>query len=92
MDVSLQVAADLPERIKSNGAVYQSFCAQSVSRLLRQTPGFENISATFFPGKLSESFANRADVRAVTFYQPDDTNKRANFYAWLGQKPMFNIE
>ena len=49
-------------------------------------------SAKHFPGKLSESFANRADVRAVTFYQPDDTNKRANFYAWLGQKPMFNIE
>ena len=92
VDVPLQVAEDLLERIKSNGAVYQSFCAQSVSRLLRQPPGFENISATFFPGKLSESFTNRALVRAVTFYQLDDTNKRANSYAWLGQKPMFNIE
>tara|TARA_B110000114_G_scaffold77016_1_gene81543 strand:+ start:81 stop:239 length:159 start_codon:yes stop_codon:yes gene_type:complete len=47
VDVSLQVAEDLLKRIKSNGAVYQSFCAQSVSRLLRQTPGFENISETF---------------------------------------------
>ena len=92
VDVSQQVAEDLLERIKSNGAVSQSFCAQSVSHLLRRTPGFENIRTTFFPGKLSESFANRTNVRAETFYQPDDTDKRTNFYAWVGQKPMFNIE
>jgi len=39
-----------------------------------------------------ESFAAQPDLRIVRFSQPNDTDKRTDFYGWIGQKPKFNIE
>ena len=70
----------------------QSFCAQSVSALLRSTAGFEGIRVTLFPKTLMESFSAQPGLRTVRFSQPEDSDQRTDFYAWTGQKPKFNIE
>ena len=92
VDVTAVVAGDLLRRVMGHGAVRQSFCAKNISEILRSTPGFEGIGPTFFPKTLMESFAALPNLRAVRFSQPDDTDKRTDFYGWIGQKPKFNIE
>ena len=91
-DVTDAVAGDLLARVMDHGPVMQSFCAQNVSALLRATPGFEAIGPTFFPKTLMERFAELPGVRTVRFSQPEDRDKRTDFYGWMGQKPKFNIE
>jgi hypothetical protein len=91
-DVTDAVAGDLLARVMVHGPVMQSFCAQNVSALLRDTPGFEAIGPTFFPKTLMERFAALPGVRTVRFSQPEDRDKRTDFYGWIGQKPKFNIE
>ena len=91
-DVTDAVAGDLLARVMDHGPVMQSFCAQNVSALLRATPGFEAIGPTFFPKTLMERFAALPGVRTVRFSQPEDRDKRTDFYGWIGQKPKFNIE
>ena len=92
VDVADAVAEDLLKRLLSRGYVWKSFCAQSSSTLLRATPGFENIWPTFSPQKLMNNFGKLEDVRLARFSQPGDVDKIAKFYAWVGQKPLFNIE
>ena len=92
VDVTAVVAGDLLRHVMGHGAVRQSFCAKNISEILRSTPGFEGIGATFFPKTLMESFAALPNLRTVRFSQPDDTDKRTDFYGWIGQKPKFNIE
>ena len=91
-DVTDAVAEDLLARVMVHGPVMQSFCAQSVSGLLRATPGFEGIGQTFFPKTLMKRFAALHGLRTARFSQPEDRDKRTDFYAWIGQKPKFNIE
>lgn len=92
VDVTAAVADDLLRRVMGHGAVRQSFCAKNISEILRSTPGFGGIGPTFFPKTLMESFAALPNLRTVRFSQPDDTDKRTDFYGWIGQKPKFNIE
>ena len=92
VDVTAAVAGDLLRRVMGHGPVRQSFCAKTISEILRSTPGFEGIGSTFFPKTLMESFAALPNLRTVRFSQPDDTDKRTDFYGWIGQKPKFNIE
>ncbi len=91
-DVTDAVAEDLLARVMVHGPVMQSFCAKSVSGLLRATPGFEGIGQTFFPKTLMKRFAALPGLRTARFSQPEDRDKRTDFYAWIDQKPKFNIE
>ena len=91
-DVTDAVATDLLARVMQYGPVMQSFCAQSVSALLRSTAGFEGIRPTFFPKTLMESFSAQPGLRTARFSQPEDRDQRTDFYGWIGQKPKFNIE
>lgn len=54
--VSPQVAELVMARAKANGAVPKAHCADSISQILQDVPGFESISGTWFPNKLSEAF------------------------------------
>jgi hypothetical protein len=55
----------------SNGAVPKSYCAQSTTSLLRQVPGFDDITVTFFPKSLMEQIAARPGVQTERYYEND---------------------
>ena len=61
------VATDLLTRVMHHGHVMQSFCAQSVSALLRSTAGLAGIRLTFFPKTFMESFAAQTGLRMTRF-------------------------
>tara|TARA_R110000737_G_scaffold231991_1_gene245447 strand:+ start:1057 stop:1680 length:624 start_codon:yes stop_codon:yes gene_type:complete len=54
--VPASVAAKALSLAMARGSVGQARCAQSTSSILRQLPGFEGISSTFFPNALMNSF------------------------------------
>jgi hypothetical protein len=55
-------------RVKGNGAVPKAQCAQSISAILRDIPGFEGMPSTMFPVALGEAFGQIPGVttRKVT--------------------------
>ena len=76
VDVSPEVAEIALRRAQSNGAVPQSQCALSTSKLLRGVPGFEDMPTTYFPNKLMEAFAAKAPrTRELFEYDGDDKTK-----------------
>ncbi|VDC23618.1 hypothetical protein [Pseudogemmobacter humi] len=46
----------LMQRAMSNGAVAKANCANSISAILRDVPGFESLPQTYFPKKLGAAF------------------------------------
>jgi hypothetical protein len=57
---------------RENGRVADAFCTNSITRLLRQVPGFEGIDVTFFPKNLMDQVAARPDVISTERYFEDD--------------------
>ena len=68
------VAAQALALVQSNGAVQKAFCANSISGVLRQLPGFEGISSTMFPVALMEQFATKPGVVTSEFHDMDVNN------------------
>ena len=68
------VAAQALALFHSNGAVQKAFCANSISGVLRQLPGFEGISSTMFPVALMEQFATKPGVVTSEFHDMDVNN------------------
>ncbi|MCB6177762.1 hypothetical protein LHP98_06410 [Rhodobacter sp. Har01] len=54
--VSPEVAELVLQKIQSNGAVPKAMCADSISLILRDVPGFGSIRSTWFPINLGEQF------------------------------------
>jgi hypothetical protein len=84
--VSPAVAEQLLVAVKSNGAVAKAHCANSISRILGQVPGFEQIGSTYWPLQLEEAFGQNPNVtnavitdatvdksHGVAFIDKDDT-------------------
>jgi len=69
--VSPEVAEHLYQMAKNNGAVPSAFCANSVSHMLKGTPGFESISVNFFPKKIMKDFAKLPGVTTSKFEEWD---------------------
>ena len=91
--VSPEIAELILARVKANGPVPKAHCANAISQILRDIPGFEDISVTYFPKKLAQEFGaypnvsfkmvNDATVdtsHGVTFIDPKDKDalKKAN--------------
>lgn len=74
--VSPQVANLVIARARARGAVAKAQCANSISGILRDVPGFEGLQSSFFPVKLSESFAELPGVtsRVITDDDADDNH------------------
>ncbi len=74
--VSPGVAELVLARAKARGAVAKSFCANSISGILRDVPGFETIGSTMFPNRLSADFAQLPGVttRTITDDDADDNH------------------
>ncbi|MGC3938259.1 hypothetical protein ACOTTU_10675 [Roseobacter sp. EG26] len=62
--------------VQSKGAVPGAFCANATSAILKEIPGFENISVTFFPINLMEQIAQRPDVKTDKYYENDEGDVR----------------
>ncbi len=74
--VSPAIAELVIARAKARGAVGKSFCANSISGILSDVPGFDSIGSTMFPNKLSEAFARLpgATIRTITDDDADDNH------------------
>ena len=71
IEVSAAVAEQLLRDVKAYGAVSKAYCARSVSSILGNTPGFEDIDETWSPIKLSRQFGDRPGVRTRTVRDGD---------------------
>ncbi|WP_019953544.1 hypothetical protein [Yoonia vestfoldensis] len=74
--VSPEVAERALQLALANGAVPQAHCARATSRLLGQLPGFDGISQTWWPNRLSDDFAKLPGVETRE-YREDDTDDKA---------------
>lgn len=74
--VSPEVAQLVMARAKARGAVPQAYCANSISGILNEVPGFETVGNTFFPNTLSDRFAGLPGVttRVITDDDADDNH------------------
>ncbi|TCS65429.1 hypothetical protein [Primorskyibacter sedentarius] len=82
VEVPPEVAERALQLAISNGAVSQAQCALSITRILSQLPGFEPIRSTWFPNKLSESFAQLPGVTTERLYEYDDDDKEVALEAF----------
>ena len=69
-----EVAAKALALVQANGAVPKAFCANSISKVLRQLPGFEGINTTMFPVPLMNQFAKYEGVVTSEFHDMDVDN------------------
>ncbi|MCB5408913.1 hypothetical protein [Pseudogemmobacter faecipullorum] len=56
INLSPDVAELILQRALANGAVAKANCARSISALLKDVPGFENLQGSWFPKRLGKSF------------------------------------
>lgn len=69
-----EAAAKALAVVKANGAVSKAFCANSISKVLRQLPGFEGVSTTMFPIPLMNQFSKYQGVVTSEFHDMDVDN------------------
>lgn len=85
MIVPPQTAELILAAVKSNGSVAKAHCANAISKILRDIPGFEDINVTYFPKQLAKQFGSYPNVsfqminnatvdtsHGVTFIDPKD--------------------
>lgn len=70
--VSAEIAELVLRKVAANGAVPKAQCANSISGILRDVPGFESIRSTWFPKKLSDNFAKLPNVETQIFTEEND--------------------
>jgi hypothetical protein len=76
LPVSPMVAEMVLARAKARGAVPKAHCANSISAILRDVPGFESLGSTFFPNRLADQFGALPGVttRTITDDDADDNH------------------
>lgn len=78
--VSPEVATKALSLVQSHGAAPKAFCANSISKVLAQLPGFGGIRSTMFPVALMEQYAKLPGVRTSEFHDMD-VNKNGQLVA-----------
>jgi len=76
IEVSPEVAEKALQLVTTNGPVAQSRCTASTAAILRQLPGFESISGTWFPKNLSDQFGQLPGVTETKLFESDSDDKR----------------
>lgn len=75
IEVSPEVAEQALQMVVNHPAVMQSHCAMATSQLLAQLPGFEDVSPSYYPKRLMETFAAKgATYDRLYEYDSDDKN------------------
>ncbi len=75
--VTIEQARIATELVKSYGAVPKAQCSVSITRVLGQVPGFEDIGVTYFPKNVSKQFGARPGV-TTKLVTDDDADKNHN--------------
>lgn len=70
--VTPEIAEMIYQRAKDYGAVPKAQCANSISNILRGVPGFEGLSASWFPKRLSASFGALPGVSEKIYTEEND--------------------
>ena len=76
IEVSPEVAEKALQLVTTNGPVAQSRCTASTAAILRQLPGFESISGTWFPKNLSDQFGQLPGVSETKLFESDSDDKQ----------------
>lgn len=76
VEVSPEVAEKVMQRAMAHGAVAKAHCADSITAVLKDVPGFETIKPTMFPKKLMTQFGQLPGVkeRKITDDDADDNH------------------
>ncbi len=82
--VAPAVAEQILTAVRSNGAVPKAHCANSISGLLRQVPGFEQIKTTYYPKVLETAFAENPNTIHSTI--TDQTADKSHGVVYLDPK------
>ncbi len=69
--LTAEQAAIALQLVQTNGAVPSAFCANATSSLMRQVPGFESISVTFYPVKLQDQVEMLPGVKTDKYFEND---------------------
>lgn len=69
--VPAAVAEQARVLVQNNGAVGSAYCANSISSILRQLPGFESIRVTMFPENLMAQFERYQGVTRSEYHDDD---------------------
>ncbi|SPH23383.1 hypothetical protein DEA8626_02447 [Defluviimonas aquaemixtae] len=72
--VSPEVAELAIRRAESYGAVNKAFCGVSVSHVLKDLPGFEDVPRTFFPNRITKAIADKPGVTRRVHQDGDPDN------------------
>ncbi len=72
--VSPEVAELVLQRVENNGAVAKAMCTNATSSILSGLPGFESITRTFSPKRLSKEFGKLPGVTTRVITDDDDDN------------------
>lgn len=70
--VTPEIAEILKQRVEANGAVRKAMCSNSVTKILRDVPGFESMPVTLYPEKTMENFAALEGVTTDRVFQNDN--------------------
>jgi hypothetical protein len=72
--VPAAVAEQALRAVENYGAVPKAYCANSITNILQELPGFENIKTSMFPVKLQEQFAQYQGVVRSEYHDMDPDN------------------
>ncbi|MGI9391642.1 MAG: hypothetical protein ACR2O1_16415 [Boseongicola sp.] len=82
IEVTPQQARMLTQLVQQYGAVPKAQCTLSITRILKQVPGFERISVTYFPNSLSKELEQFSGVKTKLITDDDaDSNHNVLFTA-----------
>lgn len=85
--VTPEQAATAMSLIENYGAVPKAFCANAVSNVMRQIPGFGDLPSSFLPGKIMRSLRGRPGVIERTILDDDDDSNKVILTTQNGTNP-----
>lgn len=71
IEVTPEIAALIYQRTVANGSGAAAFCANNISAILHNIPGFESIRVSLSPLRIMEDFAKLPGVKTNKIYQVD---------------------
>jgi hypothetical protein len=86
--VSPEVAEHVLRLVKDYGAVPKAMCTNATSSILRATPGFESMPATWYPKKLSDAFGQLPGVTSRTITDDDDDSNHGVLLVQANGDPL----
>ena len=86
--VTPEVAEHVLRLVKEYGAVPKAMCTNATSSILRATPGFETMPATWYPKKLSDAFGQLPGVTTRTITDDDDDSNHGVLLVQANGDPL----